>query len=99
MIGDFAFANTRILPRWFCRRAVQRYPLEADALAKSGIETVRCYTMTQYRVLKEQLRAAGEKEITLELVGISKEGYHYARTEQDGIVTGELISTFGCDSV
>ena len=93
VIGDFAFANTPNITTLILPQSGTAVSLEADALAKSGIETVRCYTMTQYRVLKEQLRAAGaEKEITLELVGISKEGYHYARTEQDGIVTGELIS-------
>lgn len=93
VIGDFAFANTPNITTLILPQSGTAVSLEADALAKSGIETVRCYTMTQYRVLKEQLRAAGaEKEITLELVGISKEGYHYAGTEQDGIVTGELIS-------
>ena len=93
VIGDFAFANAPNITTLILPQSGTAVSLEADALAKSGIETVRCYTMTQYRVLKEQLRAAGaEKEITLELVGISKEGYHYAGTEQDGIMTGELIS-------
>lgn len=92
-IGDFAFANTPNITTLILPQSGDVVSLEADALAKSGIETVRCYTMTQYRVLKEQLRAAGaEKEMAVELVGISKEGYHYASTEQNGVVTGELIS-------
>lgn len=93
MIGDYAFINAPNITTLILPQSGESVSLEADSLAKSGIETIRCYTMTQYRVLKEQLRASGaEKEIELELVGISKEGYHYASTEQNGVVTGELIS-------
>ncbi len=102
VIGDFAFANTPNITTLILPQSGTAVSLEADALAKSGIEqTARCYTMTQYRVLKnssgrpaqkKRLRwnsSASRKRDTI-MRGLRRGRHCDRRADQ---------RTFGCDSV
>lgn len=92
-IGSEAFKNAPNVVNLMLPQSGEVINLEENALSGSGLQSIRCYTMKQYHSMKKQLEEAGEDEkIALELVGVSKEGYHYASSEQDDIVTTELIS-------
>lgn len=67
--------------------------LEENCFKNSEISTIRCYSGRQYEAVKDQLEISGAPEdVTVELVGISKEGYSYSASEQNDIEVVTLIS-------
>lgn len=58
--------------------------LEADCLTGSRITKIRCYSEEQYESVQQQLDQSGAAgEIELELLGTSREGYHYCITQKE----------------
>ena len=73
--------DTLILPKNGC--AVH---LEAGSLNGSNVTSVWCYSREQYDTIKEELSRSGtDRDVSVELLQESKEGYYY-KTSDTGVI-------------
>ena len=92
-IQEDAFANASHVKTIIMPKDGSEVTLEENCFAGSNLKTIQCYNEKQVQSLKEQIERSGAQEdLKIELIQVSKEGFHYGVEQNGDQETATIIS-------